>query len=157
MELEMILIGADTIHHLAHHSQDKHSGYHDTCGSKNCENAVECVGLLERTYENCHLGNETAESGKTKVSKTGNHEADTNEWHDTDKTAQLTNVTGMGTMVNHTDTSKEQRCEQSVGKHLKNCARSCCAVDHKDCKKHKTTVGNRRVSVYILQVGLYAS
>ena len=113
--------------------------------------------MLERTGEDGHFGNETAESGQSQIGKTGDYIADSQKRHNLHQTGEFADVTRMGTSVYHTDKGEEQGCHQSVREHLQNSTRASCLVHHQDGEQHQAAMADGRVGIDILQVGLYTS
>ena len=101
---------------------------------------MEGVRVLERTDEHGHLGNEAAQARKTEVGETGNHIAYAEERHDFHQSAHLTDVTGVGTSVNHTDEGKEEGGHQTVAQHLQDGTRAARAGHHQQGEEHQTAV-----------------
>lgn len=60
---EVMLVSAGAIENLSYQSQDIDCCNHDGTACNDCPYAVERIGMLERTGEDGHFGNETAESG----------------------------------------------------------------------------------------------
>ena len=140
---------------LANHAQDIYRRDNDRRTSHDREYAVEKIGVLERSYENSHLGYETAQTGESQRSQTGNYITYRQERHDLHQTAHLADIAGMGTSVNHTDQSEEEGCHQTVRKHLHHRTGHCRRVQHQNRKEYQTAVAYRRICVDVFQVGLY--
>lgn len=76
---QMVLVGASSIQYLANQSEDIDCGNHDTGTGNDSPRAVENICMLESTVEDCHLGNETAESWKSEIGKSGNDITDSKD------------------------------------------------------------------------------
>lgn len=71
-----MLVSAGAIENLSYQSQDIDCRNHDGAACNDRPHAVERIGMLERTGEDGHFGNETAESGQSQIGKTGDYIAD---------------------------------------------------------------------------------
>ena len=138
-------------------TEDIHSCHNDGSDGDDGAATVECVGILKRTVEDCHLGDETGEARQTEVGKTCNNVAYGEERHYLHQAAKLAYVTGVGTAVNHTDEGEEEGCHKSVREHLKNGTGARHTGHHKKSEQHQTAVRHRRVGIDELQVGLHTS
>ena len=76
---EVMLVSAGAIENLSYQSQDIDCRNHDGAACNDRPHAVERIGMLERTGEDGHFGNETAESGQSQIGKTGDYIADSRE------------------------------------------------------------------------------
>ena len=63
--------GSGIVGELDESSQDIDCRKHDGAACNDRPHAVERIGMLERTGEDGHFGNETAESGQSQIGKTG--------------------------------------------------------------------------------------
>ena len=152
-----MLISTSAIENLANESKDIDCSDYDTGAGNNRPRTVEDIHMLECTVEDGHFGNETAESRKSEVSKSGNYIADSQERHNLHQTGELAYVTGMSAAVYHTDKGKEQGSHQSVAEHLQDSTGTSCLVHHQDGEEYETAVRYGRICVDILQVRLYTS
>ena len=143
-----------TIQDLTYHTEDIDGCHDNGCTSNDGSDTMELVGILERTHEDGHLSNETREARQTEVGKTCHYITHSKEWHDLHQTVQVTDVTGMGTSIDHTDEGEEECRHQTVREHLQDCTRTGCLGHHQQGEEHQTAVGHRTVGIDILQVGL---
>ena len=72
-ELEVLRIGACAIEDTADNAKDVDCCDDDAGCCNDGAYAMESVGVLERTYKHSHLCNESAETRKSEVGKTGNN------------------------------------------------------------------------------------
>ena len=154
-ESQMMFIIHRTQKELAYNTEDIDCCDDDRACSGDYECAMEEVGVLEATEEDCHLGYETGKTGKTERGETGDHIAYAEVRHDFHQAAHLADVTCMGSAINHTDEGEEEGCHQTVGEHLKDSTGHRCSVEHEDGEEHHAAVGDGGVSVDILEVGLH--
>ena len=155
-QLEVMLVGAGAVEYLSDYTQNVDGGDDDTAACGDGEHAVERIGILEGTYEDGHLSNETRETGQTEVGQTGQNVAHGEEGHDAHQAVQLADVAGMGTAVNHTDQGKEEGRHEAVAQHLQHGTRAGSLVEHQDGEQHEAAVRHGAVGVDVLEVGLHA-
>ena len=68
-----MLVSTSAIENLANEPKDIDCSDYDTGAGNNRPRTVEDIHMLECTVEDGHFGNETAESRKSEVSKSGNY------------------------------------------------------------------------------------
>ena len=113
-ELLVVGIGNLAKKYLTHNTQDVDSRDNDCRTGDDGGRAVEYVVVLERTHEDGHLGNETRETRQALVGQTRNDITHAEERHYLHQSAQLTDVAGVSTAIDHTDKGKEKSRHQSV-------------------------------------------
>ena len=153
----MMLVGTSTVENFSYKAQDIYGCDNDTRTSYNRQCPMEHIEILERTDKNSHFGNETAQSRKSEVGKTGNDVTYRQERHYFHQPVQFANVTCVGTSVDHTDQCKEQGCHQSVRQHLEYSTCTSRLVHHQNGKKYQAAVAYGRVGIDVFQVCLHTS
>ena len=144
------------VENLTHHTQDIDSCHHDGTAGDDGASAMEGIGIGKRTHEDGHLCDEAREARQSEVSQTSDDISYSEEGHDFHQTTHIADVTGVCTTIDHTDEGKEEGRHQTMRKHLQDGTRARGLGHHQQGEEHQAAVGNRRVGIDVLQVGLHA-
>ena len=155
MKLIELLIRYFLIEDLTDDTEDIDGRDDDRRTSDDRADTTEGILVLEGSDEDIHLGHEPGEARKTEVGQTGDDITAREERDDLHQTAEVTDVTRAGTVIDHTDAGEEEGRHQTVREHLQDSTRDGRLRHHQQGEEHHTTVTHGRVGVDIFQVSLY--